>query len=124
MTRPSIEELVTIWETWTAHDPLVRHAWTSTRENHADWQTVLDLLLVRLDGLMDRGSWYTPGVTAAALAGWAVLLALEWGDSPLGEHWSRLCGEVHRAHLQALEARAMAGARSGSAPACPGYGTA
>jgi hypothetical protein len=106
MDRPNLDELVGIWERWTQGDAVLRQAWESLDGQRTADRLLLDQALARLEVLVRRDAWRDSAASAALIAGWAVLLALEGEVEALGEQWHRLRYYALLTHQDALNERA------------------
>jgi hypothetical protein len=101
MVTTDLDELVRIWEQWTGGDPVVRHAVQSMAGTDTDRWALVEQLLLHLDRLMQSLTMGDVATSAAILAGWAVLLALEDTDSTLASMVRSIARDAREAHQYA-----------------------
>jgi hypothetical protein len=108
MSKNGLDELIGIWERWTNADPLLRQALDSDGSGTPD-HTVLVQMATRLNAMSSGPARRESATTAAVLAGWAVLLAIEGEDEASDGQWRRMLCDALEAHKRALEERAESG---------------
>jgi hypothetical protein len=102
MATTDLDVLIGIWERWTDGDPVLRHVVQSMDGTETDHCVLVDQVLRHLDRLLHLWTMGDVATSAALLAGWAVLLALEDMDGTMaGMVRNMLWHDAQEAHQYA-----------------------
>jgi hypothetical protein len=101
MATTNLDALIGIWERWTDGDLVLRHAVQSMDGTETDHRVLIEQVLLHLDRLMQSLRMGDMATSAAILAGWAVLLALEDLDGTLASVVRSTARDAKEAHQYA-----------------------
>jgi hypothetical protein len=99
MARTNLNTLIDIWERWTDGHPVLLQAAQSMDGTETDHYVLVEQVLQHLDRLMQSWRVGDMATSAAILAGWAVLLALEDKDGTMAgieRSTARAAEEAHQ----------------------------
>jgi hypothetical protein len=101
MATTNLDTLIGIWERWTDGNPVLRHAVQSVDGMGIDRYAPVDRVLKHLDPLMQSLRVGDVATSAALLAGWAVLFALEDTDGTMASMVRSTARDAEEAHQYA-----------------------
>jgi hypothetical protein len=101
MATTSLDALIGIWERWTDGNPVLRHVVQSMDGAETDHCRLVEQVLRHLDWLLRTWTMGDMATSAAILAGWAVLLALEDMDGTMASMVRSTGRDAEEAHQYA-----------------------
>jgi hypothetical protein len=101
MATTNLDVLIGIWERWTDGDPVLRHVVQSMDGTDTQHCLLVEQVHRHLDRLLHLWTMGDVATSAALLAGWAVLLALEDMDGTLASVVRIIARDAEEAHQYA-----------------------